>query len=110
MNKYDRQIKQMVQMRFDNTDLPIYPDIIAEWLNCPIEVVENALLKLDEEGILQQVYTMRCAECNEMIAVSKRPFESRGYAECPACNSQVESASMNPVVNAYIRRGLDNVC
>jgi len=110
MKKYQNQIRQLVKMRLDNTDLPIYPDIIADWLNCPLKVVEDELFKLDEQGALQQVYVMRCAQCNEIISVSERPFDLGRQAECPGCNCQMESTSMNPVVNAYIRCGMDDVC
>ena len=110
MKKYHRQIRQLVKMRLENTDLPIYPGIIADWLNCPLTLVEDELFRMEEEGILRQVYEMRCDECATVIAKSERPFDLTGLVECPGGNCQMDAASMNPVVNAYVRLNLDNAC
>jgi len=109
MKKYQLQIRQLVKMRLDNTDLAIYPGIIADWLNCPLTLVEDELFRMEEEGILRQVYEMRCDECDTVIATSERPFDIGGQAECLGCGCQMESASMNPVVNAYMHLEVDEI-
>jgi hypothetical protein len=110
MKKYQRQIRQLVEIRLDNTNLAIYPEIIADRLNCPLNLIEDELVRMEEEGILRQFYEMRCDECGTVIDISEKPFETGGQVECLGCSCQMESASMNPVVNAYIRVDFDYVC
>ncbi len=106
MNNYIHQIRQLIQIHADSAKA-IHPDTIATQLNCPFTVVEDELFRLEEEGTILPVYEMRCYVCDEVIAISERPFDLTGQVECPGCNCQMESASMNPVINAYVRLDVD---
>lgn len=108
MKKFKSQIRQLIKMRLDNTNLAIYPDVIACWLDCPLKLVEDELFRLEEEGIIRKVYEMRCVECDSVIATSEAPFDI-GQTECFGCGWQPEAPSMNPVVTAYIRIENDDV-
>lgn len=103
MSKNTKAIRKLVQLLFRNHTPSIDAGSIADYLQCPVEVVEAELHRLVEEEILHHTYELHCCQCGHVIASSENPsfLTSGGQVECPGCLSQVESNTMNDVVSAF---------
>jgi hypothetical protein len=107
ISKQKRQIRKLVQILFGRYDVPsIYAGDIAGCLECPLEMVEEELGLLYEEGVLEPVFELHCRLCGGVIATHESPRYLIGglAAECPHCLNQSEYDSEDDLVRAWAVR------
>lgn len=104
MSENKKAISELVQLLCRNHTPAIYASSIADYLQCPVEVVEAELHRMVEEEILYHTYELHCCQCGHVIASSENPsfLTDGGQVECPGCLSQAESNTMNDVVSAFV--------
>lgn len=105
ISKEKRQIRKLVQILFGRYDVPsIYAGDIADCLECPLEMVEEELGLLYEEGILEPVFELHCRLCGSVIATHESPRYLIGCpaAGCPHCLGQPDYVSMDDLVRAWV--------
>jgi hypothetical protein len=94
ISKQRRQTRKLVQILFGRHDVQsIYAGDIADCLECPLEMVEEELGLLYEEGVLEPVFELHCRLCGGVIATcvlrSKVAGPSGGkYPGCPKISSR----------------------
>lgn len=103
MSKNTSAIRKLVQLLCKNRTPSIDAGSIADYLQCPVEVVEAELYRMVEEEILYHTYALHCCQCGHVIASSENPsfLTGGGQVECPGCLSQAESNTMNEIVSAF---------
>ncbi|MCL6558504.1 MAG: hypothetical protein K6U74_06810 [Firmicutes bacterium] len=97
MSKNTRAIRKLVQLLCRNHTPAIDAGSIADYLQCPVEVVEAELHRMVEEEILYHTYELHCCQCGYVMASSEDSsfLTGGGQVECPGCFSQTESITMN---------------
>lgn len=107
ISKQRRQIRNLVQILFGRYGVSaVYAGEIAECLECSLEMVEEELGLLHEEGILESVFELRCRLCGGIIATHESPRYLIGglAAECPRCLNQSKYDSEADLVSAWAVR------
>ena len=100
-----RQIRKLIKIiinKYSNEDVAtISASEIADYLQCPNDVVENELISLCEKGVIKPVYKIYCGSCDRVMAYYATPRDFTGFVKCPHCYSQPEDASEEDLVLAY---------
>ena len=106
MNKFNRDIKNLIQILLRNNVPAIYPAELAHLLHCEEEIVEDILFRMVEEEKLEQAYELHCGDCGEVMWVFEHPDLLSGAPfPCPACYTQMESITMNETVSTFYPQG-----
>lgn len=109
ISKQKRQIRKRILFgRYDVS--AVYAGVIADCLECSLEMVEEELGLLYEEGILEPVFELRCLLCGGIIATHESPRYLIGgmAAECPHCLCQCKYDSEEELVSAWVVRKDEN--
>ena len=102
MSKFDRDIRNLIQILIRNNVPAIYPAEIAHLLRCKMEAVENVLFQMAEEEMLEHSYELHCCQCGEVMSVFEAPQRLTSASfPCPACYTQMDSLTMNEVVSVF---------
>lgn len=106
MNKFNYDINNLIQILLRNNVPAIYPAEIARLLNCEVEIVEDILFQMVEEEKLEQAYELHCGGCGEVMGVFEHPdLLTSASLPCPACYTQMDSLTMNEMVNTFYPQG-----
>ena len=106
VSKFDRDLKSLIQILIRNNVPAIYPAEIAHLLHCEIERVDQVLFRMTEEELLEHSFELHCGECGEVMAVFEDHKELTSASfPCDACNTQMESITMNETVSAFYPQG-----
>ncbi|MDA8223900.1 MAG: hypothetical protein M0Z35_19845 [Desulfitobacterium hafniense] len=102
MSKFNRDLKNIIQILIRNNVPAIYPAEIAHLLHCKIELVDNVLFRMVEEELLEHRYELHCCQCGEIMSVFEAPqlLEMASFP-CPVCYTQTDSITMNELVSAF---------
>lgn len=110
MTTLNRDIKNIIQILLRNNVPAIYPAEIAHLLHCEAEIVEDILYRMVEEEKVEQTYELHCGECGEVMWVFEDPDLFSGPSfPCPACYTQMDSITMNEMVNTFYPHGYKRV-
>ena len=102
MKKRDRRILKLVKRLLKSNVSAIYPAKIAHQLQCPIEVVEDVLIIMEEKELLEHSYELHCCECEEVMSIFESPkLLTSAPFPCPHCEAQADSLNMNDTVSAF---------
>lgn len=105
MNKFNCDIDNLIKILLKNDLTAIYPTEIAHLLNCEVEIVEDILFQMVEEEKLEQAYELHCGDCGEVMGVFEHPVITSAPSPCPACYTQMDSFTMNEMVNTFYPQG-----
>ena len=106
-SKTKRQVRKLVELLGNRYNLlSIFPEDIANCLECPLEVVEDELAALCEEDIIEPVWELPCGMCGRFVSSYEAPELIHKWpmvGECSGCLSWTgtESLSQDDLVMTY---------
>ncbi|EHQ88940.1 hypothetical protein [Desulfosporosinus youngiae] len=106
MNRFNRDLKNLIQILLKNNVPAIYPAEIARMLHCEVEMIQTILFQMVEEEKLEQAYELHCGECGEIMWVYEDPDQLDGPSfPCHGCYTQMDSITMNETVCTFYPQG-----